>query len=202
MTAKYKMCRRLGVGVFEKCQTQKFLLSEGRRGGSRGGPGKKPKALSEYGTQLIEKQKIRYSYGINERQLRNYIDAGTKSHASQATQHIFEMLEQRLDNVVYRLGLASTRTLARQMVSHGHITMNGRKMRVPSAQVKVGNVIGIREGSRKSPLFQDLEKKLKTYSTPAWLTFDAGKGEGKVTGKPKNIEGFININTVLEFYSR
>ena len=198
--AKYKICRRLGP-VYEKCQTQKFLLSEARRGG-KGGAGKKPKALSEYGTQLIEKQKIRYSYGITERQLGNYIKQGTKSHASQAPQHIFEMLEQRLDNVVYRLGLAPMRTLARQMVAHGHITLNGKKMRVPAAQVKVGDVIGIREGSRKSPLFQDLPKKLKNYSTPTWLTFDAEKGEGKVTGKPKNSEGFININTVLEFYSR
>lgn len=197
--AKYKICRRLGP-VYEKCQTQKYLLSEGRKAKSKSG--KRPKALSEYGNQLVEKQKIRFTYGITERQLSNYFSKATATKGSHASEYIYDALESRLDNVVYRLGLASTRLLARQMVSHGHILVNGKKVKVPSMHTRVGDKITIREGSKSSALFTDLDKKLKSYSTPTWLKFDLGKVEGNVTGKPKNTEGFFNINTVLEFYSR
>lgn len=197
--AKYKICRRLGP-IYEKCQTQKYLLSEGKKAKSKSG--KRPKALSEYGNQLIEKQKIRFTYGISEKQLSNYFSKATESKGSHASEYIYEALESRLDNVVYRLGLASTRLLARQMVSHGHILVNGKKVKVPSMHTRVNDVIGIREGSKNSTLFAELDKKLKNYSVPNWMKFDLGKSLGTITGKPKNTEGFFNINTVLEFYSR
>src|SRR6185436_9532268 len=164
---KYKICRRLGPGVYEKCQTQKFVASQARHA-NKGG--KRPKALSDFGTQLIEKQKARFSYGLTERQFSNYVKKATEVKGGNAPELLFGYMETRLDNVVYRFGVAHTRSLARQMVSHGHFVVNGKKLTVPSYQVRPGDVISVREGSRKSPLFQDLGKKLKNYSAPAWLS--------------------------------
>lgn len=197
---KYKMCRRLGSGVFEKCQTPKFVMSEARH--AKNSKNKRPKALSGYALQFVEKQKVRFMYGISEKQFSNYINEAVAHKGTLATEYLFELLETRLDNVTYRLGLAHTRRLSRQMVSHGHITVNGKKTTVASLRVKVGDVIAVRPGSQKSPLFADMAKKLKEYTLPNWLTFDAEKLSGVVQGKPKNIEGFLDLNTVLEFYSR
>ena len=197
---KYKICRRLGTGVFEKCQTAKFVASEARH--AKNSKGKRPKPLSGYALQFIEKQKVRFMYGISEGQFGNYINEAVGHKGTLATEQLFELLETRLDNVVYRLGLAHTRRLSRQMVSHGHITVNGKKTTVASTRVKVGDVIAVREGSKKSPLFADMVKKLKEYNMPNWLTFDAEKLSGSMQGKPKNIDAFLDLNTVLEFYSR
>lgn len=195
---KYKIGRRLGAGVFEKCQTPKFVASSQRKAKASS---KRPKALSEFGQQLIEKQKIRFSYGITERQLSNYVkEASAKKGSTQ--EQLFELLESRLDNVVYRLGLAHTRRLARQMVSHGHFTVNGTRTTIPSYRTKIGDVIAPRAGSKSSALFANLAERLKTYKQPDWVTLDESSIEGKVTGKPKNTEGFLNIGSVLEFYSR
>ncbi|MBP6855048.1 MAG: 30S ribosomal protein S4 [Candidatus Pacebacteria bacterium] len=195
---KYKMCRRLGSGVFEKCQTQKYTLSEGRKSTS----GKRPKQLSGYGEQLLEKQRIRFSYGVSEKQFKNYVKYASSIKGANASEKLYESLEARLDNITYRLGLAHTRNLSRQMVSHGHILVNGKRTTVPSFKVKIGDVITIREGSKKSVLFAELEKKQKTYSMPNWLSFDTARMEGKVIGVPKNADAFLNFNAVLEFYSR
>lgn len=197
---KYKMCRRLGPGVFEKCQTPKFVASEARH--AKNMKNKRPKALSGYALQFVEKQKVRFMYGISEKQFQNYINVAVAHKGTVATEHLFELLETRLDNVVYRLGLAHTRRLSRQMVSHGHIIVNGKKTTVASQQIKVGDMIAVRPGSSKSPLFADMVKKLKEYTIPNWLTFDGEKLEGKMQGKPKNVEGYLDLNTVLEFYSR
>ena len=127
---KYKICRRLGSGVFDQCQSQKFMLSEAKKTKvAKKGPRKQ---VSEYGQQLNEKQKIRFSYGISEKQLGNYVEEATSSKGSVASEKLFELLETRLDNTIYRLGLASTRRLARQMASHGHFLVNGTKTNVPS----------------------------------------------------------------------
>lgn len=196
---KYKIGRRLGAGVFEKCQTQKFVMSQARKSGTGG---KRPKALSEYGQQLLEKQKIRFSYGMTERQLSNYVTKATGTKGMPISDKLYEMLEMRLDNVLYRLGLAHTRRLARQMVSHGHFLVNGVRTTIPSYHVEIGDSISIREGSKGSPLFANIPERLKNYHTPDWLSLDPGTGEGKILGKPKNTEGFINLGSVLEFYSR
>lgn len=197
---KYKIGRRLGAGVFEKCQTQKFALSEARHAKTRGR--KRPRALSDYGLQLLEKQKIRYSYGLTEKQFVNYVKDAIKTKGVNAADKLYESLESRLDNTVYRLGIADTRSMARQMVSHGHLTVNGRRVTIPSYKVKVGDIVSAREGSRKSVLFSNLSKKLKDYNFPGWLTFDVNKIEAVVQGKPKNDQTFLDFNTVLEFYSR
>jgi len=197
---KYKICRRLGPGVFEKCQTAKFVASEARH--AKNMKNKRPKALSGYALQFVEKQKVRFMYSISERQLSNYINEAVAIKGTPATDHLFELLETRLDNVTYRLGLAHTRRLSRQMVSHGHILLNGKKTTVASARVKVGDVIAVREGSKKSPLFTDMAKKMKEYTCPNWLTFNVDTLSATMQSKPKNTEGYLDLNTVLEFYSR
>lgn len=196
---KYKICRRLGSNVFEKCQTQKFAVTEGRV--QKGKSGKR-KTMSTFGQQLLEKQKIRFSYGISEKQFSNYVKKASSQKAKTTSKALYDMLESRLDNVVYRLGLASTRRLGRQMVSHGHIVVNGRKVTIPSYSVSRDDVVAIREGSRSSVLFSDLVKKLKDYSQPAWLNMNAEKGEAKVIGTPGDTDSVFNWDAVLEFYSR
>lgn len=194
------MCRRLGSGVFEQCQTQKFVLSEAKH--KKIGLKKRPKALSGFGLQLIEKQKIRFSYGVSEKQFYNYVKVAMTTKGGTAANNLYESLESRLDNVVYRLGLAHTRALARQMVSHGHFLVNNKRTTVPSYKVGANDVITVREGSKKSVLFQNISKKLKEYTVPAWLSFDADKLEAIVKATPKNTETFLDFNSVLEFYSR
>ncbi|KKR79325.1 MAG: 30S ribosomal protein S4 [Candidatus Nomurabacteria bacterium GW2011_GWA2_40_9] len=195
---KFKICRRLGPGVYDKCQTAKFSASsKGTAVGAR-----RPKALSEYGTQLIEKQKIRFSYGINERQLSNYVKKATHIKGAGTAEKFYEELESRLDNVVYRMGLSPSRRASRQMVSHGHFIVNDHKVTVPSYALKAGDIIKIREGSKVSKLFEGLDIRLKDYTAPAWMVFDIAKLEGKVLSKPKNTESFLDLNAVLEFYSR
>ena len=196
--AKYKMCRRLGSGVFEKCQTQKYTQSETKKAKT----GKRPKQLSDYGRQLIEKQKVRFSYGISEKQLSNYVEKAGTTKGMPVTDKLFELLESRLDNVVYRLGFAPTRRMARQLVSHGHFTVNGTKVTIPSLAVRVGDVIAVREGSRKSVVFSEMNKKTETHTWPNWLKFTPAALSAEVAAKPKNDEQFLQLDTVLEFYSR
>jgi small subunit ribosomal protein S4 len=196
---KFKIGRRLGAGVYDKCQTPKFSAASGKfskKGSFR------PKALSEYGTQLIEKQKIRFSYGITERQLANYVKKASHAKGASTVDKFYEILEFRLDNVVYKMGLAPSRRAARQMVSHGHFVVNDRKVTIPSYEVKPGDVVKIREGSKSKKIFSELAEKLKEYIAPSWVTFDLDKMEGKILSKPKNDSTFLDFNVVLEFYSR
>ncbi len=193
--AKFKICRRLGPGVYEKCQTAKFSETTGKTL-------RRPKPLSEFGAQLVEKQKIRFSYGISEKQLSNYVKSASKIKGAGTAEKFYEELESRLDNVVYRMGLASTRRGARQMVSHGHFIVGGHKVTVPSYKVKVGDLIQVREASKTKKVFENLNEKMKEYKAPNWLSFDPAKMEGKIIGKPINSETFLDLNSVLQFYSR
>ena len=196
---KFKICRRLGPGVYDKCQTSKFQ-AKSSKGGSL--TARRPKALSEYGTQLIEKQKIRFSYGITERQLSNYVKKAILSKGAGTAEKLHEGLEFRLDNAVYRMGLGASRRATRQMVSHGHFIVNDKRVTIPSYELKSGDVIKVRVGSRTKKIFNNIVEKIKDYNPPAWLTFDANTMEGKILDKPKNTESFIDLNAVLEFYSR
>lgn len=199
---RYKICRRLGSDVFEKCATQKFALSQAKK--ERTTRGKRRGPMSNFASQLIDKQKVRFSYGLSEKQFSNYVKKATSTHGVMPSKKLYELLESRLDNVVYKMGLAVTRRFARQLVSHGHITVNGVKNRVPSTAVKPGDKIGIREGSQKSVVFTDLDKKLKNHVSPKWLTFDASLGKGVIKENPEPEQvGMLNsFNTILEFYSR
>jgi len=194
---KFKIGRRLGAGVYDKCQTAKFSASVGGTFG-----GKRPKALSEYGVQFIEKQKVRFSYGVTERQLSNYVKKASQVKGAHVSDKFYEALESRLDNAVYRMGLAPSRRAARQMVSHGHFIVGEHKVTIPSYALKVGDVIKIREGSKSKKIFSGITERLKDYVSPTWISFDTGKMEGRILAKPTNVETFLDLNAVLEFYSR
>jgi small subunit ribosomal protein S4 len=198
---RYKICRRLGDRVFGKCQTTKFTVS----GTAKKVTSKRGKrGPSEYGQQLLEKQKARMTYGLMERQFANYIKKARTIKGGKPIEELYKMLETRLDNVVYRLGLAPTRLAARQMVSHGHITVNGRKVTIPSFTVSKNDLVRIRPGSRDNGKFSELAERLKTLTTPDWLIYDLEKNEGLVKGEPILGGNEVNLNfgVILEFYSR
>lgn len=198
---KYKICRRLGSGVYEKCQTQKFALSEQKKKNTK--IRTRRKQVSDYGLQLLEKQKVRFSYGLKEAQLVKYVKEAMSHKGMSVYETLFKGIESRLDNIVFRLGLAETRAKARQMVTHGHITVNGKKLNIPSYRTKLGDSVGIRKQSVGKILFAELDEKTKNSTVPNWLSFDAKNKEGKVVGVPKlgTAESF-DLRAVFEFYSR
>jgi small subunit ribosomal protein S4 len=176
------------------------MLSEAKRAKARRGG--RPRRPTDYGLQLLEKQKVRFMYGVQEKQFRNYIAKASKAKDVTPATRLFQLLEARLDNAVYRLGLAPTRGASRQMASHGHLTVNGKRTTVPSQHLKEGDVIAVREGSKDSALFQDLDKKMKNAQLPAWLNWDAKKMEGQVKGVALEPDAFLDFQSVIEFYSR
>jgi small subunit ribosomal protein S4 len=200
--SKYKIAKRLGGGIFEQTQSQKFALSEARskavkRPRGRGG--------SDYGKQLLEKQRVRYSYGLSEKQLSNYANAAIKEKDPALALHL--ALEMRADNVAYRAGFASTRRAARQMVSHGHLTVNGRRITTPSYRLRKGDVVAVREGkSRTSPLFTSLAevKEGGGRAAPGWVAPDMNLLRAEIKGEPLYNQAEIGLDyaTVFEFYSR
>tara|TARA_Y100000310_G_scaffold345555_1_gene466514 strand:+ start:55037 stop:55546 length:510 start_codon:yes stop_codon:yes gene_type:complete len=168
------------------------------------GKGKRRRPLSDFGRQLLEKQRLRYTYGITERQLSRYVEESTSKTETNPGITLLKKLELRLDNVMYRSGLASTRRLARQIVSHGHITVNGKRVTVPSYKVKSGDTFEIREKSKSSALFGDLSERLKDYSMPSWIAFDAKTAKGTISRDPEYTASdvAVDLGQVLEFYSR
>jgi small subunit ribosomal protein S4 len=198
---KFKIAKRLGAPIFEKTQTQKFELSQARSQGAR--RGRRPGQMSDYKRQLIEKQKLRFTYGVSEKQLRRYVDEAVEK-SNQPVTLLMNRLETRLDNVIYRLGLAKTRRLARQIASHGHVCVNGKRMTIPSHKVKVGDEITIREGSRQSGLFVNLKDTHEAAGIPAWLTFDVKSMTGTVKSAPvyNPAEAMFDPEQVMEYYSR
>ncbi len=196
---KCKRCRRLGESVCgkEKCAILRRSFIPGQHG-----PNSRPR-LSEYGTQLREKQKMRYMYGVLEKQFRGYYKQATNA-AGNTGEILQRLLEQRLDNVVYRSGYGSTRAQARQLVTHGHFLVNGRRCDIPSFQVSVNDVITIREKSRKSSFFTENEKALQAHQVPKWLKVDRTKSEIITVSLPdkEDFEQNIAINLIVEYYSR
>jgi len=198
---KFKIAKRLGAPIFEKTQSQKFELSLARSQGAR--RGRRPGQMSDYKRQLIEKQKMRFTYGVSEKQLRRYVNEAVEK-SNQPVALLMERLESRLDNVIYRMGLAKTRRLARQIVSHGHICVNSKKMTIPSHKVKVGDIISIREGSRQTGLFVNLSETHEAAGVPAWASFDVKKMEGTLKSAPvfNQTEAMFDPEQVMEYYSR
>lgn len=198
--AKYKIARRLGAPIFEKTQTQKYAQSEQKKGRKRGG---RRKQVTEYGLQHTEKQKARYTYRVSEKQFSNYVKEALAAKGKTA-EILFEKLELRLDNVVYRMGIAGSRGHSRQIVSHGHMQVNGRKVDIPSYRLKVGDKISIREISLKKPIFANLAEIVADKTTPSWIKFDLKKNVAEVQGMPKmeNEELLFNLGSIIEFYSR
>ena len=198
---RYKIAKRLGATVFEKAQTQKFALSAERSAkNKRRGRGRQ----SEYGKQMLEKQKVRVTYGLPERQFRNYVRKALEAHSAAPSDRLHELLEMRLDNVVWRLGLASTRRAARQMVAHGHVMVNGKKSRVPSQALHVGDSIAIREGSKEHGVLVGFAEKFLERPLPSWLKWDAKSMEGAVSERPTaaSADPAGDLVAVLSFYTR
>ncbi len=194
-----KVSRRLGVYVGGSLKAfQKRNFPPGQHGRTQG-----RKKLSDYGLRLQEKQKLRYLYGgIREKQFKRYFDEAAKAHGNTG-KVLLQLLERRLDNVVYRLGFAKTRRQARQLVRHGHFLVNGRKVNIPSYRVDPGDIIEVREKSRKSPLFKENLENIDPRSIPSWLELDKDNFRGKVLEIPEEIELEIPVNVqhIIEFYS-
>lgn len=197
---KYKVCRRLGSGVYEQCQNQKFILSQAKKAKVRG----RRRRITDYGLALMDKQRVRFAYGVREKQFRNYVKEtlASKDKKVAPAMRLFQLIEVRLDNVLYRTGFAHTRNFARQLASHGHFMVNGRRVTIPSYRLKVGDVITLRPGSKDKVVFQDLAKKLKNTKTPDWITLDTTSMTATVKGLPKDPDPFFNFQSVIEFYSK
>jgi small subunit ribosomal protein S4 len=198
---RYKIAKRLGASVFEKAQTQKFALSADRSAkNKKGGRGRQ----SEYGKQMLEKQKVRVTYGLPERQFRSYVRKALEASNVKPVERLHELLELRLDNVVWRLGLASTRRGARQMVAHGHILVGGKKMRVPSHMLSVGDVIAVREGSKAHGVLVGFAERFLERPLPSWLSWTPAKMEGAVKELPTaaSADPAGDLISVLSFYTR
>jgi len=200
-----KTCRRLGESLCgrEKCAFKKRPYAPGKLDSER----KHRSNVSEYGEQLRAKQKMRHTYGLMEKQFAVYVKRATATHETgegsiAPALKLSRQLESRLDNIVYRSGFALNRALARQMVSHGHITVNGRRINIASHQVKIGDVIAIREGSKTTKLFTDLEEKLTAAAPNYVLTVDPKKFAATVKAEVREVEGMFDTQKVLEYYSR
>ncbi|KMK91446.1 MULTISPECIES: 30S ribosomal protein S4 [Rossellomorea] len=192
----WKLSRRLGISL---SGTGKELEKRPYAPGQHG-PNQRKK-ISEYGLQLQEKQKLRHMYGVTERQFRNLFDQAGKLQGKHG-ENFMALLECRLDNVVYRLGLARTRRQARQLVNHGHVTVNGSRVDIPSFRVLPGQVISVREKSRNLDIIKEA-MEVNSF-VPEFLTFDADKLEGTFTRVPERSElpAEINEALIVEFYSR
>lgn len=196
---KYKICKRLGSNVFEKCQTKQFSLAS-----QRVRTDKKPKrGGSDFNRQLIEKQKLRLLYSLTEKQFSSYVHEALKS-GQNPSQFLFAKLESRLDSVIYRSGLTPTRRAARQMAAHGHVVVNGSRVTIPSYLLKPGDTFAIREGSQGSALFQGIDEKLKEHMPPTWIAFDAEKKTGTFKEAPSwgAQDSIVDFGAVFEYYTR
>ncbi len=189
---KCAKCRRAREKLFlkgEKCFGAKCPVSRKPyppgKFGSKSSKRRRPaRGLSEYGIQLRNKQKQKFSYGLRERQYANYLKEARQKGKGDVRDYLFQILESRLDNVVFRMGFTDSRANARQMVSHGHITVNGRKIDIPSYRSKKGDKISIKTQSINKNNFKDLDIKIKKYNPPLWINLDREKKVGEIISKP------------------
>ncbi len=200
-----RLCRREGMKLFlkgERCYTEKCAIE--KRNFPPGQHGKTRKAkLAGYGLQLREKQKVKRIYGVLEDQFRGYFEEAERTRGITGVT-LLQLLERRLDNVVYRLGLATSRPQARQLVRHGHLTVNGRKVDIPSFSVKPGDVVAVRETSRKAPSILHALAEGKGRGVPGWLQFDAAGFSGKIGSVPtrEQINLPVQEQLIVELYSK
>ncbi len=203
--SKCKQCRRIGEKLFlkgDRCSTPKCAMVKRNYAPGFHGP-KGRKRLSDYGLQLQEKQKAKKYYGLLEKQFRlTYAKASKKQ--GDAGKNFLRLLEMRLDNVIFRLGWAASRSQARQLVNHGHFTVNNRKTDISSFTVKLGQVIKIKKSSQANRFFKNLGEKLKKAERPSWLNFDASDLSAKVLHEPKetDLPQNINVQMIIEYYSK
>ncbi len=191
--------------IAKKCRSfdiSPAVMGYGNKKSTRNPGGTRRKKVSEYGAQLKEKQKVKFVYGVQEKQFHKYYLKASNMKGITG-ENMLRLLELRLDNVVFRLGLAKTRRMARQVVTHGHIRVNGQKVDIPSYQVKVGDVITLRPRSAEYDMFKSLREGT-TVLTPKWLSFDAPNLTGNVSALParEDIDLQVAENMIVEYYSR
>ncbi len=202
---KCRLCRREGVKLYlkgDKCYSRKCPVEKRQYPPGQHGQGMQRK-LSDYGVQLREKQKMRRIYGLRERQFRILVKEAVR-RTGVTGENLLQLLEMRLDNVTFRLGLASSRAQARQFVSHGHILVNGKRVNIPSYQVRVGDVIEVKESARSiQPLMNAIDASGGKASS-SWLTFDAKDFKGSILSVPTRdeIDTDVQESLIVEFYSR
>ncbi len=195
---KHKLCRKYGQKLCDspKCPVTKRAYPAGVHG-----PSKKHTKQSVYGKQLFEKQKAKQLYGLLEKQFSNYV--AEASHKTGDTgKFLVNYLESRLDNIIYRTGLASSRRAGRQLVSHGHILVNGKKVDIPSYRVRVGEEIALSDKSKSSPLFAKVSETLSKMQAPGWLGIDSKKASVKILNAPTADDPGYDAKSIIEFYSR
>ena len=183
-----------------RCSSPKCVTV--RRQNRPGFHGARPrKSLSEFGQQLKEKQKIKFTYGVRESYMKKLFGKALKD-PEVSGEMFMKLLERRLDNALYRMGFALSRSVARQLIGHGHILVNQRKVTIPSYQVKANDVVSIRPQSKDHPAFKELASFLKQYEPPVWLVLDKEKLEGKVISLPKDFDITFDLNLVVDYYSK
>ena len=195
---RVRKARRYGAPIFAN-----VAVAKSRKQNPPGPPPTRRKKISDRGLQLIDKQKVRYAYGLVEKQFRNVYEKAVRS-AGPTGDELMILLEERLDNAVYRLGFASTRDQARQLVTHGHISVKGNKLNIPSALVKIGDEISFTSRGLKSNYLKILKEEIKERTNPGWLELDEKKLLGTVISRPNvdDIEPIFNPNAIVEYYSR
>ena len=199
-----RICRRHGLKLFlkgERCFGPKCAVE--RRPFPPGEHGQRRRKMSEYGAQLREKQKARSIYGVLERQFRKHFEDAERRPGITG-QNLLQILESRLDNVVYRLGFADSRKQARQLLLHGHFALNGRRTDIPSARVRAGDLVVVHPSSRDNEYFQTVRETMTRKNVPRWLSVDPQELAGRVLSLPSREEIEVNINEalVVEYYSR
>ncbi len=189
-----KRCRALGISP--------AVLGYNKQS-NRNPDADKHKKVSKYGSQLKEKQKLKFIYGVLEKQFRHYYDVAAKMEGKTG-ENMLTLLELRLDNVIWRMGIAPTRREARQMVTHEHFDLNGKKVNIPSIQLRVGDVLSVRENYRSTDRCKALLEEMKGKSTPKWVEVDAENGTVKVVAIPtkEDIDYEVNEQAIVEFYSK
>lgn len=204
INSRCALCRRAGEKLLikgEKCQSPKCpFIKRSYPPGQHGADARRIK-LSGYGAQLKEKQKAKRIYGLIERQFSNYV-AEASERTGDTSKFLLNYLESRLDNVVYRMGLAKARTTARQIVRHGHISVNGKKVDIPSYRVRVGDVVAVETLSGAKKGFEKSEEQLAKIEAPMWLGVDAKTRSAKVLNAPQTQNPGFDAKAVIEFYSR
>ena len=199
-----RQCRREGCKLFlkgERCTSKKCAMERRPVIPGQHGNSKRRVAFSEYGTQLREKQKVKRTYGILEKQFRQYYENAKKKQGATGEQMLI-LIERRLDNVVYRMGIGRSRKEARQIVNHGLITVNGKRVNIPSYSIKVGDVIAIKENKQDNAPFKELRGSKVVM--PKWLEFDTNVLSGKILALPvrEDIDADIKEQLIVELYSR
>ncbi|MBT3539063.1 30S ribosomal protein S4 [Candidatus Parcubacteria bacterium] len=198
---KNKIARRFRINLGLKTNSTKVARRINQAPGVHG-PNKRRSSVSAYGKQLLEKQKAKFMYNIREKQFRSYVE---KANAMQGDSgvNLQQLLEMRMDNVVYRMGIAETRAQARQFVGHGMFTLNGKKMNVPSHIVRLGDIVALKENKTKKKIFEGLEERLAKKELVSWVSVDPTAKTGKILSQPqeRDFEKVFDVKLIIEYYS-